>query len=826
MDRRKDILKRVSSPRYAAGCLAVCVCLLLTACQKGDSDGIGSDASDDNRRAEESGVSAGDTDIVDAVPEKEWAYVPEFIAVEDNRASYGDMQLVRDTVCYISMVSEAEGEPQKICRYSLTDRELTQISIQWTLEEKNLEICSFVFTPDCSVWLIVNAYSADYSQLRRFLCRFDADGKNLLSQEITEEMGRGSCIGDMAVDGEGRIYVFTSEYAEAGDAGIWLYTDGGSYQGMLRFDTSEIVLVRGTVNGEDGKLYTCIGKGEDPESCTLLEVDFEGKKLTEIDGDFPNIKGLCVGKAAGGSTTGGTEGTAGAGQASVSQEKNSAEPNSSDDPGREYDLLLYDDKYVYGYDLHLDGRGSGQAPEELFLWTDSDINGYFVESISLLEDGRIYAAVEDWTNEDRTLALLRRTKAEDVTPRKNMVLAAVDGGSSLTALTVKFNRSQAQYHLELKNYDSLTDLYNAILTKEAMDIIDLSGVNVESLLRQGVFEDLRPYLEQSESLAPSDFVEGILDTYTVGGKLIGIPDSFMLKTIAGDRTLLGDGGGLTLEGLLEIARRNPGALPVGDVTKNEMMQYLMMFVQDTFIDWEKGECRFDSLQFQAVLEFVNRFPDSLESLPGEDSLPRKIHDGRVLFAIADIWSLGNFQRYEGMFGETAACVGFPTEDGRGGTLLYPRNAFGITSMSQYKEGGWKFIESVLDPGEAEQMEPKELVNSIRWQLGGLPSLKKIMDIMIEYYLEEDRIWAEKGRNFGFLTYDDGWIIEFHALTREEVDIVLDLVKEAKPYFSAEDDDIIKIINEEAPAFYSGQKSPEDTAKIIQNRVQLYVDENR
>ena len=46
------------------------------------------------------------------------------------------------------------------------------------------------------------------------------------------------------------------------------------------------------------------------------------------------------------------------------------------------------------------------------------------------------------------------------------------------------------------------------------------------------------------------------------------------------------------------------------------------------------------------------------------------------------------------------------------------------------------------------MEPEELVNSIRWQLNGLPSLKKIMDIMSEYRLEADRKWEEAGRGFG------------------------------------------------------------------------------
>lgn len=38
-------------------------------------------------------------------------------------------------------------------------------------------------------------------------------------------------------------------------------------------------------------------------------------------------------------------------------------------------------------------------------------------------------------------------------------------------------------------------------------------------------------------------------------------------------------------------------------------------------------------------------------------------------------------------------------------------------------------------------------------------------------------------------------------------------------------EIIKIIHEEAQACYSEQKSADDVAKVIQNRVSLYVCEN-
>ena len=43
-----------------------------------------------------------------------------------------------------------------------------------------------------------------------------------------------------------------------------------------------------------------------------------------------------------------------------------------------------------------------------------------------------------------------------------------------------------------------------------------------------------------------------------------------------------------------------------------------------------------------------------------------------------------------------------------------------------------------------------------------------------------------------------------------------------PYLN---DDIMNIINEDMGAFFSGQKSAQEVAGIIQNRVQLYVDVN-
>lgn len=68
-------------------------------------------------------------------------------------------------------------------------------------------------------------------------------------------------------------------------------------------------------------------------------------------------------------------------------------------------------------------------------------------------------------------------------------------------------------------------------------------------------------------------------------------------------------------------------------------------------------------------------------------------------------------------------------------------------------------------------------------------------------------------------------IEREDLTWDEVDVVLELLPDATPFYSLKGDEIIKIINEETPAYYSGQKRIDDVVNVIRNRISLYMNEN-
>ena len=62
-------------------------------------------------------------------------------------------------------------------------------------------------------------------------------------------------------------------------------------------------------------------------------------------------------------------------------------------------------------------------------------------------------------------------------------------------------------------------------------------------------------------------------------------------------------------------------------------------------------------------------------------------------------------------------------------------------------------------------------------------------------------------------------------TQEEVDVIRNLIDNVsgKHAYHVE---IVKIIEEEAESYFQGQKTAEQVAEIIQNRVQLYLHENQ
>jgi len=728
------------------------------------------------------------------VTQKEWVYVPEFLNLEEENVSYYDMKIAGNNVYYTSWVlNEETGEgSESFCRYSLTDRKMEEVPLNWKEKQENESVRSFSLGNDGSIYVMTYSYnltpgSQDEYQTRQALYRFDAQGNQIFCTDLTEKLSENpenSYVNSMEVDAQGRLYVCT-------ETAVWLYDGEGNYQGEISLASVADGWINGMGCGRDGKVYlNCYSQGAN-YGYMLVELDFDGKKTGATYSDFPRSNGNSI------------------------------------IPGVTKDFLVYDEASVYEYDL------ATQTKELLFDWLDSDMNGSVVRNIGLLEDGRFVVIYEDWESDDNGIALLTKTKGSEVVQRENILIGTMYGASDLRAAAVKFNKGNDKYRISIKEYmdtenvedyesalnDAIANMNNDLTSKNGPDIIDLSGVNIRQLAAKGVFEDLSPYLEKSSVLNRADFLENILEAYTYSDSLVCIPAHIMVSTLAGDGAELGGKKGWTVAEMIQYADAHPDAELFDGLSKSTMMMYLMMFNEDAFIDWTNGKCNFESDQFKSLLEFVNRFPEDIDYDSDRPSTPNLIQRGEVLL---DTVGMSDFEAVQipiEEFKGNAAFIGFPTVDGSTGHALNANELYAISAKSGHKEGAWAFIESYLTREE----------NGRYWY--GFPTIQRKLDAMIadatkvETYIDENGNEAVSSGTSS-ISYQDGWRYTYHTTTQEEVDIVLALLKEAKPVSYNYGSEIINIINEEAEPYYKGQKSIDEVVKVIQSRIDIYVNQNQ
>lgn len=730
---------------------------------------------------------------------EEWVYVPEFVTIEGDYIDYSGIALVDDKLLYLSMEWDEgfQRYTQHRGSYSLSRRETSSFPLAWPEGSSDMSLGKYVFGGDGSLWGMARTYpteppaSGGSPEPQTFLCKFNSQGKCLFTENITEELrdasGDQTYISQMMTDDSKRFYLL-------GNSCLWLFDQEGILHGRILPESAE-VWMNGLYYSGDGRMYLGM-QAPDVEGrrYTLFEVDFENKKLTEVWAGFPGDNDFV--------------------------------------PGARHDFLMQDRTWAYTLDLE------EKKTEELFRWTDCDINGNDVLYFGEMEDSTIVAVTEN-SERQGEIALLTKTDPKEAVQKESLTLAVLTDAYNYEPAVVKFNRASRQYHITVQEYarsedgstislaDALARLYADLASDNCPDLIELTGLDIDRLAAKGMFEDLSPFLEKSSRLGAEDFMEEILEAYTFDGILTSVPSLFFLETVMGHSSQLGEEPGWTLDELTALVKAHPEAELFDGATKSDILQFVLSYNQNAFIDWSSGTCSFDSPQFQALLEFADSFPDETAPDPDRPGTPARIQSGEVVLKNTFLYDFDSIQMDMAMFGDDAVCIGFPTADGAPRHSLTAAYAYAIPSKSHNKEGAWSFIENVLAEEE-----------NARNQMG-FPARKSRLDAMIADALQEEYVLDENGDPYldengnpiitgTRTTSGNGWSYTYHTATKQEVSTILSLLKGAclTPASGSQSREIMSIITQEAEAFFSGQKSLGETTSVIQGRMQVYVNENR
>ncbi len=492
--------------------------------------------------------------------------------------------------------------------------------------------------------------------------------------------------------------------------------------------------------------------------------------------------------------------------------------------GVDTDLIYTQNAILYTCNL------GDEKPTALLNWMDSDIDSNNLSDFTILPDGRVAAVTVDYSAGATELGILTKKDRSEVPEKEILTYASLYVPYFAEKDIVAFNKQSDKYRIVVKEYGdesmSYADraaLLNADLTSgNAPDIIDLeySALSLEEMVAAGVLEDLTPYLDGDDIITREDYVENALRAYERDGKLYGIMSCFGISTLVGKVSDVGDGSTWTVDDVLALVDSKESGVEIFNYAdRTNVLHKMCALNEELFIDRENGTCDFSSEDFYKILEFASRFPQEYEYDSNAPSEIEKIRSGKLLLLAESITSVSQYQMYEYEFGEPVNFIGYPTFGKSGLTLVPNSTTVAMHASSKNKEGVWEFIRFNLTEKRQENM----------WTANaGFPILKSALDKVLAEAMEDEYYEDEDGNKK--LTSKSTWTtgdftVEVYAATKEQVDRIREMIDTAQPGKIMEEK-LYDIIREEAQAYFDGQKSAEDVAALIQNRVQTYLDETR
>lgn len=497
----------------------------------------------------------------------------------------------------------------------------------------------------------------------------------------------------------------------------------------------------------------------------------------------------------------------------------------------------YEFLYTSGDSLYGWPKGEA-APKKVLSWGAAGIDCAQVFSLAFLPDERGAALLWDdsaWPAAS-SIALLTPTDEDALAERKVLTLATMGMSSGTRAMVMNFNRGSKEYFIEIQDYSEfntpddasagLTKLNTEILTGRMPDLLDVSdALPLRQYAAKGYLEDLWPYIESDAELGREGVMERALQSAEIDGRLYQVFSQFNLDTVAGASAAVGDKAGWSLTELKAAMEKMGPECCVLDPkeTRDSIFRGLFARNLDHFVDWDAGTARFDTPEFREILEFCASFPAQPGAADdGLDAMTRAA-EGRQLLLRGGVHSLTSVKIDRELFGGNVTFVGYP--DGQGIAARFAaEGGLAMSSACTDKEGAWSFLRKVLLPTGQEFFSDGFPINRTDFDNAAAKSMevKYAKDENGEVMTDEKGEPVIEGQGYGLL---GGRWIPLNPITQADYDQVMELYNAAGSLLR-QDENIQEIVLDCIGGYFAGDRTAEDTIGAIQNRVTLYLNEQK
>ena len=595
------------------------------------------------------------------------------------------------------------------------------------------------------------------------------------------------------LDGDGSIYCWEryAELAENGIPSVWKYDASG--QEVCRVRMEEGIVPEDICQLSDGKILLLL-RDRAAGALTLAELDARKGAVSTLN-RVQLGQGITLGSIA-------------SGDKGVLFLEQGFEEGFSEISLKDGKKGVFQSFKGSGYILGM--HAEGMEIEDFRTGEDGSVEILWAEAGS----GRGVLERLQMKKMDKTVLVMQDTYCKDPAWLKETL--------------AQFNKNNEQYYViyECPERDRQMEFGQGIAVQIAAgkgpDILMGDALSfVDDLAGKGGMVDLAPYMAES-GMKEEDYFPSAFSYWRDEDKIYSVSICGTLSYQWLEGTALGMESRPEIEILLDalLAQKEDVSYMERQLA-SEVLLDLLEYSENCcgMLDWEKGLCDFRGELYAKMMLVANKYGDTWDNvMAGKADNYRK--PVVVKLSVLDIYEYETLEEVEkqgGILLLNEDGAGYEAPGGMGGL-------FAINANSAHIEGAWEFISYMMsDQVQRTQRSPMRATSravciaaveeELRWLDRGNVEYRND-----ELYDSQGKLVYSRSRSWSREDITDEKAMEYISMRDKAVGGGSEEERRMKPVW--------QIIREESEAYFTGDKSIEEVADIITNRVQLYLDENQ
>ncbi len=388
------------------------------------------------------------------------------------------------------------------------------------------------------------------------------------------------------------------------------------------------------------------------------------------------------------------------------------------------------------------------------------------------------------------------------------------------------------------NYTSWKTTGNSTLERPA----DEYWMPYRQMVQKGYLENLWPYIENDPELGREGVLRAPLEAAEVDSGLYLLFMDVRVITLMGPESVIGDRYGWTLKELLEVFAdmREGSTILRYNAVKRDVFFDLLCFSLNKYVDIDTGTCSFNSREFRDLLAFLECFPNEADfGNPDQVAMEvmERVRTRRQMLEVTQIAWPEDLVCRDAFWGERTAFVGYPTEAGDSGSFFYPMgDVLAMSSTCQNKDAAWEYIRELIKPRRTNAVGEDAVVPFV-----SIPINRHDYDLFMygqlvdrpktfQYVSDQSRGQVDPVE---YMSIFIKWkpfaygpeIYPMALLTEEDGERFQALIDNTTQLYWP-DDALSDIVWEALGPYFAGDKQLDDTLQLLDNRVSLYLNEQK